>query len=524
MKTYAPSERLRRRRDDPHRQIGRAGFLALKPEPTDKNMRDKDGPPLSPFFCLRSICHLLLTLVFVTASHAAERPDGKLNVVLILADDLGWTDLACYGSDLYETPHLDQLAKHGLCFTQAYSACTVCSPTRAALMTGKYPARLHLTDWSPGQMPDNPKLLAPDWTKELPLKEQTLAEHFKAAGYATASIGKWHLGGETCAPERQGFDVNLAGTDKAAPPSYFPPYGIPNLPDGPAGEYLTDRLGDEAAKRIGQWKDRPFFLYLPHFAVHTPIQGRPDLVAKYKAKPRAKLRHKNSHYAAMVESLDAAVGRVLDALERNGIAERTLVIFTSDNGGRITKDTTSNAPLRFGKASAYEGGVRVPLIIRWPGVTAPGSECDTPVITMDLFATALEAAGISAPHHDGVSLAPLLRVRGGLARSELVVLMMRVVPEQLGGAMPYSALRAGDLKLVEFHDDNRVELYDLRTDIGEAHDLAASQPEKAAALRERLHAWRREVDAQMPVPNPRHDPSRPQYDPKRPQPPQGECP
>jgi arylsulfatase A len=479
--------------------------------------------PNLPFFCLQSFCHLLLcALLFAPILHAADPP--RLNIVLILADDLGWTDLTCFGSDLYETPHLDQLARQGMKFTQAYSACTVCSPTRAALMTGKYPARLHLTDWSPGLMPNNPKLLVPDWTKELPLEETTLAEIFKEAGYATAHIGKWHLGGEDFSPERQGFDINLGGTDKAAPPSYHSPYRIPNLPDGPEGEYLTDRLGEEAAQRIAAWHDRPFFLYLPHFAVHTPIQGRQDLVTKYQQKKRADLRHTNAHYAAMVESLDTAVGRVLTALDTHGLTEHTLVIFTSDNGGRITKATTSNVPLRLGKASAYEGGVRVPLIIRWPGVTTPGRESDIPVITMDLFATMLEACGIETPHHDGLSLAPLLRGSGGIQRTELFWHYPHHQHYQLGGAMPYSALRSGDFKLIEFHDDQRVELYHLRDDIGESQDLSATQPEVAAQLRARLHTWRGKVGAQMPAANPRHDPTRPQYDPARPQPAPGAAP
>lgn len=473
---------------------------------------------MNPHFPLLAMA-LLAPLATLPAA-----PPPKLNVIVILADDLGWTDLACYGSDLHETPHLDRMAREGMKFTQAYSACTVCSPTRAALMTGKYPARLHLTDWSPGQMPDNPKLFAPAWTKELPLAEKTLAEVYQKAGHSTATIGKWHLGGEPFSAEKQGFEINIAGTDKAAPPSFHAPYSIPNLADGPPGEYLTDRLGEEAVKRVTTWREQPFFLYLPHFAVHTPIQGRADLVAKYQKKPRSGLTHKNARYAAMVESLDAAVGRVLDTLEQLHLADRTIVVFTSDNGGRITNGTTSNAPLRFGKASAYEGGVRVPLLVRWPGVVKPGSVTDTPVITMDLFATLPEACGIKSEAHDGVSLVPLLRGTGGVERSELFWHYPHHQHYQLGGAMPYSAIRSGDWKLIEFHDDDRVELYNVREDIGETRDLATTQPEIVKRLRARLHAWREEVGAQMPEPNPHHDPTRPQYDPKRPQPPAGERP
>lgn len=353
----------------------------------------------------------LLTLA--VALPAADRP----NVIVVLADDLGWTDLGCYGSDLHETPHLDQLAKDGMRFTQNYSACTVCSPTRAALLTDKYPARLHITDWIPGAMPDNPKLLVPDWTKALPKDETTLAELFRAAGYTTASIGKWHLGGVASLPTDHGFDVNVAGTDKAQPPSYFAPWKIPTLTEGKDGDYLTDRLTDEAIRFVEGAKEKPFFLYLAHFAVHTPIQGRPDLVAKYRAKKLGR-NHTNPAYAAMVESLDASVGRLRAKLNDLGVADRTVIVFTSDNGGRIP--TTSNKPLRFGKASAYEGGVRVPLLVHCPGVTKPGSVSDAPAITMDLFFTLVEIAGLKEPaFRDGVSLVPALRGTGKTGRSEM---------------------------------------------------------------------------------------------------------
>jgi arylsulfatase A len=446
---------------------------------------------------------------------AAERP----NVILILADDLGWTDLACYGSDLYESPHLDRLAQNGMRFTQNYSACTVCSPTRAALLTGKYPARLHITDWIPGAMPNNPKLLVPDWTRHLPLEETTIAEVLKSAGYATASIGKWHLGGEAYYPEKQGFNLNIAGTDKPQPPSYFAPWNIPTISEGQPGDYLTDRLGKEAVKFIERVKDQPFFLYLPHFAVHLPVQGRAELVEKYQRKVRAGLNQNNAAYAAMVESLDATVGRIRAKLDELDLSSRTVIIFTSDNGGRIP--TTSNKPLRFGKASAYEGGVRVPLIVHWPGVTKAGSVSETPVITMDLFPTIAEMC--SASHSgqllagssslDGVSLVPLLRQTGTIDRSELFWHYPHHQHYQLGGTMPYGAIRSGDLKLIEFFNDMHVELYNVREDIGEEHDLAGAQPQKAAELRKRLHAWRKEVGAQMPTPNPNFDPTKPEYTP-----------
>jgi arylsulfatase A len=479
-------------------------------------------------------CLLGLALAAPVRADAAA---ARLNIVLILADDLGWTDLACFGSDLHETPHLDRLAREGMKFTQNYSACTVCSPTRAALMTGKYPARLHITDWIPGLMPDNPKLLVPDWSKQLPLTETTIAKVFQSAGWRTASIGKWHLGNEEFYPEKHGFDVNIAGLNAGSPPTYFSPWRIKTITDGRDGDYLTDRLGEEAAGLIEKWRDQPFFLYLPHFAVHTPIQGRADLVAKYQQKLKPGLRHKNPAYAAMVESLDAAVGRVLTKLDELKLAERTLVAFTADNGGLITRATTTNAPLRLGKASAYEGGVRVPAIVRWPGVIKPGSTNDTPVITMDWSVTLLEAAGLGAPvsdparsggkqghagseggapGRDGVSLIPLLRGTGALPARDLFWHYPHHQHYQLGGAMPYGAIRRGDFKLVEHFNDMRVELYNLREDLSEQRDLAASQPQKVAELRTRLHAWRKEVGAQMPTPNPNYNAAKPEYTPPPP--------
>lgn len=461
---------------------------------------------------------LLLWCLFAilpTTVLAAERP----NVVLILADDLGWTDLGCYGSDFYETPHLDRLAKDGMRFTQNYSACTVCSPTRAALLTGKYPARLHITDWIPGQMPDNPKLLVPDWTKYLPTDEKTLAEVLQAVGYKTATIGKWHLGTEPYYPQHHGFEVNIAGTDKPQPPSYFAPWRIPTLTEGKEGDYLTDRLAEEAVQYLDRVGDKPFFLYLPHFAVHTPIQGRKDLVAKFQAKLKPGLTHTNVGYAAMLASLDDAVGRVRAKLDELKIADRTIVVFTSDNGGRIP--TTSNVPLRYGKASAYEGGVRVPLIVHAPGVTAAGSVNGDAVITMDLYPTLLELCGLPVPDKtqppqpgcDGVSLVPLLKQTGTLARTELFWHYPHHQHYQQGGTTPYAAIRHGDFKLVEFFNDDRVELYNVREDIGETHDLAVTMPEKVTELRTRLHAWRKEVGAQMPTPNPNYDSSKAEYNP-----------
>jgi arylsulfatase A len=466
---------------------------------------------------MRTLYMLLLVVsVLISRSAAAETAAKSPNVILIVADDFGWTDLACYGSDFYQSPNIDKLARDGMRFTANYSACTVCSPTRAALMTGKYPARLHITDWIPGQMPENPKLIVPDFTKQLPLEEVTIAEKLKAAGYATASIGKWHLGGEPYYPEKQGFDVNIAGTDAPQPkPSYFAPYSIATIEQGPTGEYITDRLTDEAVRFIRDHKDKPFFLYLPHFAVHTPVQAKQGLMDQYDRRLRGmkeKTGHVNTSYAAMIESLDQSIGRIRKTLDEHGIADNTIVIFTSDNGGRVP--TTSNAPLRVGKGSAYEGGVRVPLIVDWPGATKPGSESDVPTISMDLFPTILAITNQQRNPNavcDGVSLVPLLRQDGKLPDRALYWHYPHYQHYQQGGATPYSAIRRGDHRLIEYLDDSRVELYNLRDDIGEQTNIADANSELVNKLRDDLHEWRESVDAQMPTPNPNYDPTKPEH-------------
>lgn len=445
----------------------------------------------------------------------APAAEPRLNVVFVLVDDLGWTDFGCFGSDLYRTPNIDKLAKDGMRFTAAYSACCVCSPTRAAVLTGKYPARLHVTDWIPGLVPANPKLLPPDWTKHLPANEPTIAQAFKAAGYATASIGKWHLGGSDYYPEKFGFDVNVAGTNAAQPRTYFAPWKIATLTEGRDREYLTDRLGNEAVKFITANKDRPFFLYLPHFAVHLPIQAPADLVKDYRGRVKPELRHTNPTYAAMVGRVDATVGQVRATLNELGIADRTAIVVTSDNGGHLP--TTSNKPLRAGKASCYEGGVRVPLIVYWPDITAAGSESAVPVMSIDFYPTVLEMAGVKAPadnRPDGESIVPLLRRTGSLARTELFWHYPHYQLYQQEGTTPYGAVRAGDYRLIEHYDDQPVELYNLAADEGEQHNLAAAESERVKTLRERLHAWRSAVGAQMPTPNPAYDPSKPQHVPK----------
>ena len=298
---------------------------------------------------------ILASLTLALPASAATT--AKPNIVFFLVDDMGWTDVGYMGSTFYETPHIDRLASQGMRFNQAYSACTVCSPTRAAILTGQYPARLHITDWIAGHVQPYAKLKVPDWTMHLPLETTNLVRLLKTAGFATASIGKWHLGGPEFYPDKQGFDVNIAGTAAGQPPSYFAPYKIATLPDGPTGEFLSDRLTDEALKFIETNKDRPFFLYLPHYAVHTPLMAKPEVVEKYKKKADPNAPQHNAVYAGLIESVDDSIGRIMQKLDELKLTENTIVIFNSDNGGLI-RSTGVNLGLRAGKGSSYEGGVR----------------------------------------------------------------------------------------------------------------------------------------------------------------------
>ena len=423
----------------------------------------------------------------------------KPNIIFILMDDLGWMDLSCYGSKFYETPNIDRLASQGMRFTSAYAACPVCSPTRASILTGKYPARLGLTDWIPGHKQENPKLLTPEFYQELPLRETTIAETLKSAGYVSASIGKWHLGREPYWPEKQGFDLNFGGTHQGNQPSYFYPYGINNIKTGSKGEYLTDRLTSEAEKFIEANKDRPFFLYLSHYAVHTPLAGKAEVVEKYKRKIKPGMDQNNPVYAAVIESVDESVGRIMAKLDELKIADNTVFIFFSDNGGLA--DVTSNAPLRLGKGHLYEGGVREPLIVRWPGKVKAGTVCDTPMISTDFYPTMLEMAGLKGSVPDGVSIVPLLRQKGGTGQKTFYWHY-----PHYHRTTPSGAIRDGDWKLIEFFEDNHVELYNLKDDLSETTDLAARQPEKAQELRKKLADWRKSVNAAMPTPNPEYKP------------------
>ncbi|MEJ7780269.1 MAG: sulfatase [Daejeonella sp.] len=454
--------------------------------------------------------HIKITFVCILLALGCEASgQQKPNVVLMVVDDMGWTDLNCYGSSFYETPNIDLLAKSGMKFTDAYSACTVCSPSRASIMTGKSPARLRITDWITGHDVPYAKFLPPDWTQFLPLKEKTIAEVLKEQGYTTASIGKWHLGDDIIYyPEKQGFDLNIAGTYQGQPPSYFSPYNIPRLKDGPEGEYLTDRLTIEAEKFITDKKAQPFLLYMPFYGVHTPLQARKSEVEYFRSKIVPGANHINPTYAAMIKSVDESVGRIIALINKLGIAENTLIIFTSDNGGliggrnNINNRITSNVPLRMGKGSNYEGGTRVPAIFSWRGKIKSGSVSDVPIIGTDLFPTlaALGRAPITkAQNIDGVNILPLLTGSGKLNRKALFWHYPHYHPE---GGTPHSAIRQGDWKLIYSYETGSKELYNLKNDIGETNNMVLKESALAAVMYERLVKWKKKVSAQDPRPNP----------------------
>jgi len=438
--------------------------------------------------------------------------DRTLNVVLILVDDMGWRDLTCYGSKFYQTPNIDRLAREGARFTDAYAGAPVCSPTRASLLTGQHPARLHLTDWIPGRAPwPTARLLPAQMEQQLALERKTLAEALHESGHISASIGKWHLGGPQHYPESQGFALNVAGTHRGSPSSYFGPFDLPGLKGGTPDDYLTEKLTEEAEKFIEANRDRPFFLYLTEFAVHQPIQAREPVIEKYRARLRPDDPQQNAAYAAMVESVDVAVGRVVRKVEELKIADRTVVILTSDNGGliyegRSKRAVTSNLPLRAGKGHLYEGGIRVPLIIKWPGVTN-GASCTAPVCSMDVFPSVLEMIGRPADG-GGLDGQSLVRVLKGDRRLEREALYWHYPHYSNQGGVPSGAVRQGDFKLIEFYEDGRLELFNLREDLGETRNLTAANPGKTRELRQSLERWRQSVNATMPKSNPGYDPAK----------------
>ena len=433
--------------------------------------------------------------------------DEAPNVLFILTDDLGWRDLGCYGSDFYQTPNIDHLAAQGMRFTDAYAAATVCSPTRAAILTGKTPARLHITDFLSGIIFPHVALQTPDWKRhQLPLEEFTLGELMQQAGYETFFFGKWHLGGEEYFPDKQGFDHTMGVARWGWPGTYFYPWPQARGLTGKKGDYLTDRLTDEVISSLQRKHDRPFFTFLSYFTPHRPTMGKEEDIKKYEAKLRPEHIQRNPTNAAMIHSLDENVGRLMKSLDKLKIAEDTLVIFASDNGGNHYADVpqkTSNSPLRDGKGAAYEGAYRVPLIVRWPGSIKAGTETAEPVNSIDFFPT-LQALTEQerTPDIDGINLLPLLLKQQPLGREALHWHYHH------GGASPHGVIRKGRYRLVEHFDGTPAELYDIEDDLGEAVNLINTEPEVAEQLLAELRGWRKKVGAQMPTINPNYDPDR----------------
>jgi arylsulfatase A-like enzyme len=493
------------------------------------------GPPSaprrqSPTRPVRSRLADLLTaavVALVPALAGCGAPTERPNVVVILVDDLGWADTGVYGSTFYETPAIDRLAGEGAILTQFYAASSVCSPTRASIMSGKHPARLDLTNWIGGEQ--DGLLRQADYIRQLPLEEVTFGEAFQEAGYATGYIGKWHLGREGYLPDMQGFDYTFAVNQAGQPGSYFPPYenpnwaltNVPDLKGDPEGAYLTDRLTDAAEAFVRGDREKPFLLVLSHYAVHTPLQAPEETVSHYRAKAAllgeatedhyrtdhgssTKLRQDHPTYAAMVKRTDDSVARVLEALDGEGILDETIVVLLSDNGGLSTlvrrglNQATSNEPLRSGKGWLYEGGIRSPFIVRYPLRIRPGTVDIQPAMTTDLYPTLLGLAGLEGrplQHLDGTDLST--RLAGG--ESSAVAQYWHFPHYHGSGNRPGGAIRQGDLKLVEWFEDGAVELYDLAADPGEKLDLSQSRKEDAARLREDLHQWRERVEANMPT-------------------------
>jgi arylsulfatase A-like enzyme len=475
----------------------------------------------------KSIIYLRYFSVFFFAcflTGCSVKPEKHPNIVFFLVDDLGYSDVGCYGSDYHQTPNIDKLAEEGIRFTNAYAASCVCSPTRASILSGKYPGRSHITMAIPIKGYARIKggkgtpLKDADYTMNMPLEEITIAEALKNAEYATASIGKWHVCEDSAYfPEYQGFDVNIGGSGWGHSANYFYPYdgkwrmaeGHPliewnTLPDGEPGEYLTDRLTEEALNFMENNKNRPFFLYLSHYAVHTPIQAKENLISKYSnIEPDSAKGHVHPKYAAMIESVDQSMEAVVKKLEELDLTENTIVIFTSDNGGHGR--WTSNYPLRGNKGNFYEGGIRVPLIFKWPGKIASSTISEIPVISTDFYPTLLDMAGLPLmpeQHKDGVSLWSLLKECTPLERDAIYWHFPNYIANHPNPATPCGVIRSGEWKLIERFENVECELYNLKQDLAEKNDLADEMPEKVEELQKMLAKWRKDVDAQMPEINP----------------------
>ncbi len=476
-----------------------------------KNMNDRFTHGLSVLFLA------LLGCVAVASDKHHSKPP---NFVVILVDDLGFMDIGANNPNcFYDTPNIDGLASSGMRFTDGYAANPVCSPTRYSLMTGKYPTRVEATNFFTGNR--SGKFRPASLINKMPLNEITIAQLLKGKGYSTFFAGKWHLGpSEEYYPQNRGFDVNVGGHKAGGPylgNKYFGPFKNPQMEvESKKGDHLPDRLARDTATFIDENKDKPFLAYLAFYSVHTPLIGRPDLVEKYKAKaakitgvefgdeeqvlgdkPRkVRLLQKHAVYAAMVEAMDQAVGKVLKQLDDSGVAENTIVVFTSDNGGLSTSEglPTSNLPLRGGKGWVYEGGIREPWIVRYPGLTKPGSSCSEPICSIDLFPTVAAAAGAKFSHAiDGVDIQPALKGQT-LDRDAL---FWHYPHYSNQGGFPGGAIRRGDFKLVERYEDGRVHLYNLKNDIGETKDLANALPDKTKTMKKQLHAWYKSVNAKF---------------------------
>lgn len=453
----------------------------------------------------------------------------KPNIIFIVVDDLGWSDLSCYGADLHETPNIDKLANESLIFTNSYAAAPVCSPTRASIMTGKYPARLQFTIWSEAasvaerKNQEIYKFLPPQTIENLPFEEVTLAEKLKENGYLTAHIGKWHIGDLVHFPETQGFDFSIAASQRGAPPTFFYPYKgqafgefrfVGNLGSDVKGkyftdresEYLTDRLTDEALKIIEDAGTRPFYLNLCYYSVHTPIEAKEQDVSYFKSKLSSNFNHQNETYAAMVKTVDDNIGRLLKKVQELGISENTIIILISDNGGYINKykntSVTSNFPLRSGKGSLYEGGIRIPTIISFPNNSMKGKVIDSPISTIDFFPTIMEMIGVTDfPEMDGESFLSLMQGQQDESFQNRSIYWH--YPHYYPTTTPVSAIRQGDWKMLEYLEDGHIELYNLNSDLGETKNLIDINPDKAGELLEKLHNWKEETNAGEIVLNPK---------------------
>lgn len=458
--------------------------------------------------------------LFSSLSFAQE--SQKLNVLLIHVDDLGATDLGVFGSDFYETPNLDQLAKEGMRFTQSYAAASICSPSRAALMTGKYPARIGITDWIRAKFQGystsglqgeyeefaDKTLKTPKIQGFLPLEEQTIAERLKPLGYTSLHVGKWHLGEEGMHPEDQGFDINIGGNDLGQPPSYFDPYQpqtprefyqIKNLPSRKKGEFLTDRESDEIIGFLSRNHEKPFFVHWAPYAVHTPIMGPEDLVEKYRQKSPGQQR--NPVYAALIENLDQNVGKLLDYLNQTGLRKNTLVIFTSDNGGLIgnpAQPVTWNIGLRAYKGYPYEGGIRIPTLVSLPGQIPSNATSSEPTISMDWVSTILEALG-EEPNQEGLEGSSLWPILTGKIEKLDRDLFWHFPHYREPDVTPHTLVRSGEFKLIYYFEEGNTELFNLKDDPMEEHDLSDKMPELVIQLTEKIQTWWEETGARLPI-------------------------